>query len=39
MHSILLLPIVARCLDTIDVAHVFKYVIVTVCGSMGTFVV
>ena len=41
--SILLLPLVARCLDTIDVCiwrmFVFMCVVVTVCGSVGMFVV
>ena len=41
--SILLLPLVARCLETIDVCiwHMFcfKYVAVTVWGSVGMFVV
>ena len=43
VHSILLLPLVARCLETIDVCiwHmvVFLSVVVTVCGSVGMFVV
>ena len=36
MHSILLLPLVARCLETIDcmyVAHVCFYDCVGVCGE------
>ena len=41
--SILLLPLVARCLGTIDVCiwrmFVFISVVVTVCGSVGMFVV
>ena len=41
--SILLLPLVAICLDTIDVCiwhmFVFMSVIVTVLGSVGKFVV
>ena len=41
--SILLLPLVARCLETIDVCiwrmFVFMSVVVTVCGSVGMFVV
>ena len=43
VRSILLLPIVARCLETIDVCiwgmFVFMSVVVTVWGSMGMFVV
>ena len=43
VRSILLLPLVARCLETIDVwiwhIFVFMSVIVTVCGSVGMFVV
>ena len=43
MHSILLLPLVARCLETIDVCiwrmFVFMSVVVTVWGSVGMFVV
>ena len=43
VRSILLLPLVARCLETIDVlymAHVcFMSVVVTVWGSVGMFVV
>ena len=42
-RSILLLPIVARCLETIDVCicrkFVFMSVVVTVWGSVGMFVV
>ena len=38
MRSILLLPLVARCLETIDVAHVCFYVCfsdrVAVCGKV-----
>ena len=38
MHSILLLPLVARCLETIDVCirrmFVFMSVLVTVCGNV-----
>ena len=41
--SILLLPLVARCLETIDVCilrmFVFMSVVVTVWGSVGMFVV
>ena len=41
--SILLLPIVARCLDTIDICiwsmFVFMSIVVTVWGSVGLFVV
>ena len=41
--SILLLPLVARCLETIDVCiwhrFVFMSVVVTVWGYMGMFVV
>ena len=40
MRSILLLPLVARCLETIDVCiwrmFVFISVVVTVCGSVGS---
>ena len=40
--SILLLPLVARCIDTIDVCilrmFVFMPVVVTVLGSVGMFV-
>ena len=43
MHSILLLPLVARCLETIDVGiwhmFVFMSLVVNVWGSMGMFVV
>ena len=43
MRSILLLPLVARCLETIDVCiwrmFVFMAVAVTVWGSEGMFVV
>ena len=43
MRSILLLPLVARCLETIDVyiwcRFVFVFVVVTVCDSVGMFVV
>ena len=43
VRSILLLPLVARCLDTIDVCiwrmYVFMSVVVTVCESVGMFVV
>ena len=43
VRSILLLPLVARCLETIDVCiwcmFVFMSVVVTVWGSMGMFVV
>ena len=43
MRSILLLPLVARCLETTDVCiwrtFVFMSVVVTVCGSVGMFVV
>ena len=43
MHSILLLPLVARCIETIDVCillmFVFMSVVVTVWGSVGMFVV
>ena len=40
-RSILLLPLVARCLETIDVCiwRIFLYVVVTVLGSVGIFVV
>ena len=42
VRSILLLPLVARCLETIDVCIwrmlVFMYVVVTVWGSVGMFV-
>ena len=43
VRSILLLPLVARCLETIDVCiwrmFVFMSVVVTVSGSVGMFVV
>ena len=43
LRSILLLPLVARCLETIDVCvwrmFVFMSVVVTVWGSVGKFVV
>ena len=43
VRSILLLPLVARCLDTIDVCiwhlFVFMSVVVNVWGSVGMFVV
>ena len=43
VRSILFLPLVARCLDTIDVCiwrmFVFLSVVVTVWGSVGMFVV
>ena len=43
VQSILLLPLVARCLETIDVCiwHMFVFisVVVTVWGSVGMFVV
>ena len=43
VRSILLLPLVARYLETIDVCiwrrFVFMYVVVTVLGSVGMFVV
>ena len=43
VRSILLLPLVARCLEIIDVCiwpmFVFMYVVVTVWGSVGMFVV
>ena len=43
VRSILLLPLVARCLETIDVCiwrmFVFMCVVVTVWGSVGMFVV
>ena len=42
IQSSLLLPLVARCLETIDVCiwrmFVFMYVVVTVWGSVGMFV-
>ena len=43
VHTILLLPLVARCLETIDVCiwrmFVFMSVVVMVWGSVGMFVV
>ena len=43
VRSILLLPLVARCLETMDVCmwrmFVFMSVVVTVWGSVGMFVV
>ena len=43
VHSILLLPLVARCLETIDVCiwrmFVFMSVVATVWRSVGMFVV
>ena len=43
VRSILLLPLVARCLETIDVCiwrmYVFMSVVVTVWGTVGMFVV
>ena len=43
VRSILLLPLVARCIETIDVSiwrlFVFMSVVVTVCGSVKMFVV
>ena len=43
VHSILLLPLVAKCLETIDVCiwrkFVFMFVVVTVWRSVGMFVV
>ena len=43
VRSILLLPLVVRCLETIDVCiwrmFVFTSVVVTVRGSVGMFVV
>ena len=41
MHSILLLPHVARCLETIDVCiwRMFGFMVVTVWGSVGMFIV
>ena len=43
VRSILLLPLVARCLETIDVCiwcmFVFMSIVVTVWGSVGMFVV
>ena len=39
VRSILLLPLVARCLETIDVCIWRMFVVVTVSGSVGRFVV
>ena len=39
MRSILLLPLVARCLETIDVCIWCMFVVVTVWKSVGMFVV
>ena len=43
VHSILLLPLEAKCIETIDVCiwrmFVFMSVVVTVWGSVGMFVV
>ena len=41
VRSILLLPLVARCIETIYVCiwHMFVFVVVTVWGSVGMFVV
>ena len=39
VRSILLLPLMARCLETIDVCIWRMSVVVTVCRSMGMFVV
>ena len=39
VRSILLLPLVARCLETIDVCIWHMFVVVTVWGSVGMFVV
>ena len=43
VRSIFLLPLVARCVETIDVCiwrmFVFIYVVVTVWGSVGMFIV
>ena len=43
VHSILLLPLVTRCIETIDVCiwHMFVFMsaVVTVWGSVGMFVV
>ena len=43
VRSILLLPLMARCLETLDVCiwrmFVFMSVVVIVCGSVGMFVV
>ena len=42
-RSILLLPLVARCIETIDVCiwcmFIFMSIVVTVLGSVGMFVV
>ena len=39
MRSILLLPLVARCLETIDVCRWRMFVFMSVWGSVGMFVV
>ena len=39
MHSILLLPLVARCLETIVVCIWHMFVFMSVVGSVGIFVV
>ena len=39
VRSILLLPFVARCLETIDVCIWRMFVVVTMWGSVGMFVV
>ena len=39
VRNILLLPLVARCLETIDVCIWRMFVVVTVWGSVGMFVV
>ena len=43
VHNILVMPLVARCLETIDVCiwgiFVFMSIVVTVCGSVGIFAV
>ena len=39
LRSILLLPLVARCLGTINVCIWHMFVVVTVWGSVGKFVV
>ena len=39
VRSILLLPLVARCLETINVCMWRMFVVVTVWGSVGMFVV
>ena len=41
VRSILLLPLGARCIETIDVCiwHIFLSVVVTVWGSVGMFIV